>query len=187
MTVPPDDADMMTQQLGFSILCAPLAAIDRRALSQAWYSALHIAQHARMAQPDVRVLAHARGAVAPPHGDVVQERASSLKRGVAPARRGSVGRARVSGAPERRAERSALARRIEHTFLNPFVRPRRATFTIEGSRERVHIAIQTTVAGMRIIAVCPASMQPRVARALEEARYALAACGIALQPELREV
>ncbi len=30
----------MTQQLEVSILAAPLAAIDRRVLSQAWYAAL---------------------------------------------------------------------------------------------------------------------------------------------------
>src|SRR6202034_3463065 len=42
---------MMTQQLEVSILAAPLAAIDRRALSQAWYSALHLATPDRRAVP----------------------------------------------------------------------------------------------------------------------------------------
>ncbi len=37
---------MMTQQLHVSILAAPLAAIDPRALSQAWYSALRLAHGA---------------------------------------------------------------------------------------------------------------------------------------------
>ena len=42
---------MMTQQLEVSILAAPLAAIDRRALSQAWYSALHLARSDRSLVP----------------------------------------------------------------------------------------------------------------------------------------
>jgi hypothetical protein len=42
---------MMTQQLEVSILAAPLAAIDRRALSQAWYSALHLARPDRSPVP----------------------------------------------------------------------------------------------------------------------------------------
>ena len=46
---------MMTQQLEVSILAAPLAAIDRRALSQAWYSALHLARPDRRLVPVTRV------------------------------------------------------------------------------------------------------------------------------------
>ncbi|HEY1429269.1 MAG TPA: hypothetical protein VGF18_06830, partial [Candidatus Tumulicola sp.] len=37
----------MTEQLRVSIVAAPLAAIDPRALSQAWYSALHLARESR--------------------------------------------------------------------------------------------------------------------------------------------
>ena len=45
---------MMTQQLEVSILAAPLAAIDRRALSQAWYSALHLAGPDQQGRPFLR-------------------------------------------------------------------------------------------------------------------------------------
>lgn len=177
---------MMTQQLGFSILTAPLAAIDRRALSQAWYSALHVAQtggthsevaRARVETPGVERAAHPSERLEPPHVMQRDARASS--------RPGAV-KLRVLASPERRAERSALARHIERTFLNPMARTQRATFTIDGTRTRVHVALQTTPAGVRIVAVCPASIQARVSRALDEARYALAARGITLRSDVSE-
>ena len=51
ITGPWHHRSMMTQQLEVSILAAPLAAIDRRALSQAWYSALHLARPDRAVFP----------------------------------------------------------------------------------------------------------------------------------------
>jgi hypothetical protein len=181
-----DDAGMMTQQLGFSILTAPLAAIDRRALSEAWYSALHLAQapHAQPALANVRTEAAAsersrytgqpgKRAHVEPHDANARSQSATSK-------------PRIPAAPDRRAARSVLARRIERTFLNPISRPRRATFTIDGTAARVHVALQTTPAGMRIVAVCPASIRARVTRALDQARYALAARGIALHTDVSE-
>jgi hypothetical protein len=177
----------MTQQLGFSILSAPLAAIDRRTLSQAWYSALHLAREAQHQPPatSVRNESPAQAQVTP-RAAASRECARTAK--VADATRaGRPGSKSTSTAtPERRAERSSLARRIERIFLHPIARPKRATFTIDGTAARVHVALQTTPAGVRIIAVCPASIQSRVARALDEARYALAARGIALHADLSE-
>jgi len=83
-------------------------------------------------------------------------------------------------APERRAGRSPLARRIERTFLDPARPVRRATFTLEGTRARVHVALQSRASGVRLVAVCPAASRAGVARALDQARYALATRGIAL-------
>ena len=51
---------MMTQQLEVSILAAPLAAIDRRVLSQAWYSALRLARDDAEAARRTRAPAAAR-------------------------------------------------------------------------------------------------------------------------------
>lgn len=177
---------MMTQQLGFNILTAPLAAIDRRVLSQAWYSALRLARagqtsHAQVpARNDAWPCAHATRAG---HS---HERPPLEKADTHTIVRQATSKLRAVAAPERRAERSALARRIERTFLNPLVRTQRATFTVDGTRARVHVALQTTPAGVRIIAVCPASIQTRVLRALDEVRYALAARGISLYSDLTE-
>ena len=180
------DAAMMTQQISFSILTAPLAAIDRRSLSQAWYSALHLAQHGT---------SHPTGAHA-----AVQFRGHECRQ--IPGRRPGEHAARVpavrfvphpraatgSDAPheERRAVRSPLARRIEHVFLDPARRVERATFTLDGSRARVHVALQSTGTSTRLVAVCPSAVRAGVARALEEARYALALRGIALHIDVKE-
>jgi len=176
---------MMTQQLGYSILTAPLAAIDRRALSQAWYSALHVAR--QQAAPAARAL-HAQPARAGA-GDVrsVPER-PHRRAPDTPVRANGAANASRSGASagERRAPRSRLARRIEHTFLDPVRRTARATFTLDGTQARVHVALQATTAGLRLIAVCPAPARDGVVKALDQARYALAARGIALSVEMRE-
>lgn len=177
---------MMTEQLGFSILTAPLAAIDRRALSQAWYSALHLAQETRAqpssTQPQSSIPAGNRA----PRIAESRDHARLVERDRRPQPRVPASKSPVTAAPERRAERSALARHIERTFLNPIARPARATFTIDGTRVRVHVALQTTAEGVRIVAVCPASIRGRVLRALDEARYALATRGIALCSDLSE-
>jgi hypothetical protein len=179
-----DDAGMMTQQLGFNILTAPLAAIDRRALSQAWYSALRLAGAGRPPHASSRACA-----AAPPSVRVMHERESQQCRPCDKADTRAVARQTASApraavAPERRAERSPLARRIERTFLNPLVRPQRATFTVDGTRARVHVTLQTTPAGVRIVAVCSASIRTRVLRALDEARYALGARGISARSDV---
>ena len=174
---------MMTEQLGYSILTAPIAAIDRRALSQAWYSALHVAREPAMQRPAARapVREAARGPVSLRPDE--QPRGRSV---VPAARRGSEEHAPRALPQERRAERSPLACRIERTFLRTARRAPRATFTLEGTKSRVHVALQATPNGLRLVAICPQDVRTRVARALEQARYALALRGIALHCELRE-
>lgn len=170
---------MMTQQLGFSILTAPLAAIDRRALSQAWYSALHLAREAvhplEPAAPN-KPLACRDGAR--PGSSTANGRPASAA--CATARHASSAERARDGEPERRAPRSRLSRKIERCFLDPVRRTHRATFTLDGSNARVHVALQSGGAAMRLIAVCPPAVRERVKCALEEARYALAVRGIAL-------
>jgi hypothetical protein len=180
------DWGMITQQLGFSILTAPLAAIDRRSLSQAWYSALHLAHATKPQSSCSRASAkqsttegEPRRCGAPSHAVRLGERAAPT------ARKGHV-TLRTAVPPERRAERSPLARHIERTFLHPVRANNRATFTIDGTQARVHVALQTTASGVRLVAVCPAAIRIDVARALDEARYALALRGIALRIDVNE-
>ena len=180
-------ACMTTQQIGFSILTAPLAAIDRRSLSQAWYSALHLATHDRPqneraispARRGARACVEAHEPASPQRGLRVTE----LR--VVPHR--SEASSRCLPHEERRTSRSRLARQIERTFLDPARRGIvRATFTIGGTRTRVHVALQWGAAGARLVAVCPPAARDRVARALEEARYALAVRGIALRIDVNQ-
>jgi hypothetical protein len=91
----------------------------------------------------------------------------------------------LAGEQDRRSPRSPLARRIERCFLDPVRRIRRASFTLEGTNARVHIALQHGAGRMRLVAVCPPHARSRVAGALDQARYALAARGIALAVEIR--
>ena len=168
---------MMTQQTSFSILTAPLA-VDRRALSQAWYSALHLANKQQPASPSARKLPeisfHDRTT-----RNVVREQAR--ERGTIsdvralPSRRGGE---RVVEIADRRANRSPLARKIERAFLNPRRPVSRATFAVEGTHARVHISLQTIGNRVRVVAVCPTNARAAVADALAQVRFALAARGI---------
>ncbi len=177
---------MMTQQLEVSLICAPLAAIDRRALSQAWYSALHVT-----AAPPVRVEAPAPAMHAMRNGTRLGRPHARIATamGAAPvslrAHREALA-PRATGSTDRRAVRSLLARHIERAFLRPLNPPRRATFSIEGHAARVHVTMQESRNGLRLIAVCSPGMREVVTRALEEARYALARRGIALAPVIEE-
>ncbi len=177
---------MMTQQLGFSVLTAPIAAIDRRALSQAWYSALHLARQSP--QQQTAKSASVREEAAHRKPAPLTERSgirptASLGAGL----RAAPHSRRADATPvERRSLRSPLARKIEHLFLRPNDTTTRATFTIDGSSARVHVSMQQTRSGLRLVAVCSSRARESVARALEQARYSLAARGIAIDAQIAE-
>lgn len=179
---------MMTQQIGFSVLAAPLAAIDRRALSQAWYSALHLEQEssALPVAPTMRGAATNVSSAPAKFEQLQGERAANSPPRQLRATRESVA-PRAEALSDRRAVRSPLARRIEREFLRPAEPPRRATFSIEGTGARVHVTMQGSGLSLRLIAVCPPRVRATVARALDEARFALARRGIALALVLEEV
>ena len=87
--------------------------------------------------------------------------------------------------PERRQARCALARRIERTLLRANTAPKSATFRISGVPGRVHVMVREGARGPQLIAVCSRGARAHVAAALQQARYALAARGIALDAQLR--
>lgn len=179
------DTGMITQQLDVCILTAPLAAIDRRALSQAWYSALHLAQE----RPLATRLPQAEPSVPCLHAPQQKHAADATTRRVEAATTTlrAHRKSRTAAEPfERRAARSTLARRIERTFLDPARKTARATFALEGAKARVHVALQTSETGMHLVAVCPTALRSGVARALDQARYALAVRGITLTVALNE-
>ena len=176
---------MMTQQLGFTVLSAPVALCDRRALSQAWYSALHLHKE-RSGAPFVRgrdstqadSFAHTHASPGPsmamPRGSF--HRAVSIGAALA-----------LPGPPahERRLLPSKLAQRIERAFAAPKSPPKHAAFSLEGGRGRVQILLRSNGGQTQLVALCPAAARDVVARALAQARYALALRGITIAADVR--
>jgi hypothetical protein len=180
---------MMTQQLRASILSAPLAAIDRRALSQAWYSALNLARRgspnaaspaaAHATTPSPAAMGTIRGVAVPEFRSAI----SSTTR-VAPARTSGKRAAGEGGmGVDRRAPRSALARNIERAFLHPRRPPERSTFAVGDGAARVHVVLQGKDGRLALVAICTPAQKAAVARALAHARFALASRGIPLDVE----
>jgi hypothetical protein len=82
--------------------------------------------------------------------------------------------------PDRRAAHSRLAREIVHTFLNARSNSKRASFSIGRSAGRVHVILQNKNGRTALVAVCAPAQRDAVRRALEHARFALAARHIAI-------
>jgi|SRR6185437_11600969 len=176
----------ISEQLQFSVLTAPVAALDRRTLSQAWYSALYGGEKRKSgatetAHAEPQSPAHAYA----PQPMPVMTRSSASGRASTQAQdaRSPV---RVEGVPhDRRAPRSPLARKIERTFLRPRRISRKNAFTLEGEHGRVHVLLQSRGTHLKLVAICPPKARTQVAAALAQARYALALRGIELDSETR--
>jgi hypothetical protein len=98
-----------------------------------------------------------------------------------PASRGeAASRSRLFAGVERRSPRCPLARSIEHAVLRRSSSRSSASYSIGDGAGRVIVALHTSGERMRLIAFCSPAARAAVARALEQARYALAARGIAL-------
>jgi hypothetical protein len=82
----------------------------------------------------------------------------------------------------RRASRSPLAERIERAFTGSQDLPKRATLSIGRGAARVHVILQTTGERATLIAVCRPELRSVVGRALADARLALAARGLRVNP-----
>lgn len=178
---------MMTHELEVSILAAPLAAIDRRGLSQAWYNALHLAQ--RVEQP-ARSSASNRAVVQP-------ESHRAGADALAPTRCTKCAQC-IDNAHDARPRRdirpprdttlhlsqertlSPLSKRIELRFAANAQPVARATFSLGRGAARVHVIMQSNGSTTRLVAICRPEMRGIVARALAEARLALRARGFAI-------
>jgi hypothetical protein len=176
----------MQQTDRIDILTTQLAETDRRVLSQAWYSALHLAERSALAPR----CTNARCAlVAPPF-----ERQPPLQNvplrgtGVAhPAVESN--RARVSGREshgaavaasrlERRVPKTALARHLERALLRHVPHAAATSFALRAGAGRVHLVVRSDGMRTRLVAVCSPSLRERVERALAQARFALAGHGV---------
>ncbi len=175
---------MMTQQLEVSILAAPLAAIDRRVLSEAWYSALRLVCQPRqtsaiapLARSPVAqcVRAYTRNVQERSWRDRVEMRRFHTLPTKPSTTCGDEVRTNISG------RRCALARRIERAFAQPNSHAKRATFSMGRGNARVHIILQTKGECTALLAICRPELRHVVARALAQARLALAARGIGIE------
>jgi hypothetical protein len=168
----------LTQPLEISVLTAPIAAIDRRAISQAWYSALGLARTGTARASDgalrsagpasgygCRSEEHFRGAPLQVRSHA-QRRCFDFARSTRRAQDDEVG-VRID-----RRTPTRLARGIERKLLLKPRTPARTTVTIEGERGRVYLTLQSRGKQLRIVAICSKRLSGHVARALDEVRVA---------------
>ena len=168
----------MQQPTGVAVLATRLADTDRRALSQAWYSALHLAAGAERTLPSRRAcaaLAPSRRANAPGAATAPLAAAQASLR--AP-HAGVVPRVPGPAATERRAPHTALSRRIERGLVRRTPRGGAASFAVRDARGRIHLIVRADGARAHVVAVCAPALRERVERALAQARFALAARGV---------
>lgn len=178
----------IAEHLNFSIVTAPLAQVDRRTLSQAWYSALYGAgARAAQAKPEPQ-----RGTAPNEPRDLPRHEAASAGTpmpGMRPGIKHEGGTLPKTAAapPERRSARSPLARRIERRFLHPSAKPSAATFALGGAAGRVQILLKGAGPNVQLVAICAPAARAQVCAALAQARYNLASRGLALAGETRMV
>jgi len=168
----------ISDQLSFSILSAPVASADRRALSQAWYSALYGAACKRPAAPAAgSKKTRSAGAAVLKN---TPARSAALQKLCAPQGHAAPKRAAFAPPQERRGPRLYLARRIANLVALRTAKRSAATFVLDGSRARVRVLVTAKAGRVQMIAVCSKKHEANVAAALAQARYVAAASGVAL-------
>jgi hypothetical protein len=171
----------MTTASGVAVIATQVARTDRRALSEAWYSALHLA-HA----PASRSARAARTlAPAPSTTPAALPRGRSGERhtGTQPAtgtRRAHRENELATTAPlERRRPACANARRIERAVTALAAHWHgQAAQTVDIAGGRVRLLVRADRGTTRIVAVCSPPLRDTVERALASARFALAQTGV---------
>jgi len=164
-----------------AVVATRLPSIDRRALSQAWYSALHLQAASGVRSAPSRAAALASpGNVARPARDIERfvPRASSL-----PATRPAHPSRSATVAVDRRAPAGELARRIERAIARHTVMRSQApaTLSVKTGDGRVALLVRTDGGTTRIVALCAPQLRERVDRALAHARFSLAASGMSFE------
>jgi hypothetical protein len=173
----------MQHTTAVAVVATQLAGTDRRTLSQAWYSALHLAErapagrHAPLA-PAAATTSHGPRVARPNHQLPLRANAGAV---ATAAPRNAPARYAGDSAPcacERRAPRTELARRIERGLTRRPPHAAAASFAVRGPGGRVHLVVRTDGARTRVVAVCAPPLRERVERALAQARFALAGRGV---------
>ena len=179
---------MTTASEGVAVIATQLAHTDRRALSEAWYSALHLARDAAPARS-----APARGTAlpSPPLSQLPATTPASRAQHAAPlssraerpkARsRGTATTAPSEAAIERRRPSTDVTLRIERAVKALGVRrPLPAAHTVDVGGGRVRLLVHNDGRSTRIVALCSPPLRDQVERALARARFTLAAGGFAV-------
>ena len=165
---------------GVAVLATQLAATDRRALSQAWYSALHLAHDAPGITAAKRP-ATSRASTAAMHpGDARETSRATRATTIAPTGTAHAVRA---GSPleERRCTLSDAARRVERALARIARMPQpRSTHTVAVGGGRVTLLVRVDPGATRVVALCGEPLRATVERALAHARFTLAARGVAV-------
>jgi hypothetical protein len=173
----------MQYTTGVAVVATQLADTDRRALSQAWYSALHLADrlpaagHAPLARVPCSATLNRSRFVRDPN-DTPQRRSADGALHARDAERVAGKRADGVASAERRVPKTELARRIEHGLARRSPRAAAASFAVRGADGRVHLVVRSDGARTRVVAVCAPPLGDRVERALAQARFALAGRGV---------
>jgi hypothetical protein len=164
---------------GVAVVTTTLAQTDRRALSQAWYSALHLAEGARP-RAGLAPVPSAPRAASPSSASPAQHASSAARNAKGESRVvRRVAEARVPGTvPERRTPPAGLDRRIAGAVARRGARTGAHAATVAIAGARIHVLVRTQAGATRIVALCPPVLAGRVARALAQARFALAAQGL---------
>jgi len=171
----------MTTASGVAVIATQVARTDRRALSEAWYSALHLA-HGNPAAPAGSVpraaptLAMTPVRVVPAHATREKHEPATLT-AHSPKRRHDGVPVALDG--ERRRPACATSRRIERAVTTLATRWNGAAAqTVDVAGGRVRLLVRADRGATRIVAVCPPRLREPVERALANARFALAAGGL---------
>ncbi len=174
---------MTTATRSVAVVATRLPDIDRRALSQAWYSALHLPASPGGGASPIRFTASSTLAGAAHASRPAQTPALSACSSAPTPKTRAVPAAPGPGIVERRGPAGDLARRIERAILrHSGSRPlQAATISVSAGDGRVALLVRTDGATTRIVALCAPHLRDRVDRALAHARFGLAASGLRLE------
>jgi hypothetical protein len=162
----------------FDLVAAQSPLVDRRSLSQAWYSALRLASRKKLAggSPPVRPAPHCHPERRRAERAVVEGRRSCDKIAVVP-------RLRASTTPYARDDKvgePSLSKRTLATITS--AKARRSSvvrrFVIESARGRVIVHVLRRDDRVHLVALCGAAVRGDVEKALAQARFALAGMGM---------
>jgi hypothetical protein len=168
----------------FDIVAVPSVLVDRRALSQAWYDALHLAERGSRAPAGVR--SHPLALKPSPGRSVAIVEDASRKPAPANWAPPRASRAVTPEFPvalrgrDRRAAPSPLARRIVARLRATPPSSNATSFSLTTPRGRIHVCVRRLGSGMRLFALCSPALRAEVEAAVAQARFILAGRGVAV-------